>query len=406
MLAPLAFLILATLCTAFVAYGVHPVWGQCDWGMGLICMARRLQWPVLTAALVFAMAVIIMVISGKRRAWWLIGLGPIVALLLHRFATGPTSDWHVEERPEFVAATEVASVPDDAYVVGLIFEGQPYAYPYSGLFYTPVVVQAERDKRLMLMWSAYANKATATLIDREIKPRELDIVSTPANALLIYNSRVGEFINGFTGLTPHGDRPTAFRKPVVTEKLPWGIWRKRHPETKFMLPSGGSGPSQPILPVQPMPSRASSRRPQQVLITPTTQPVVVPTEMLSDKPLNVSAGPHRLLLMPASLAGTFRAFDRHVDEDLVPLFAMVMPDEKGPKLIDSDSHTLWSLDGKALVGPLKGQQLQSVQMEQDMDLRVVATWYPNMLLAEPEPAPVIKPPPPERDPLRRQGRKR
>jgi hypothetical protein len=48
--------------------------------MDVIEMARRLQWPLLTLALLLALVLLTLIIAGRKRAWWIIGLGPLLAL--------------------------------------------------------------------------------------------------------------------------------------------------------------------------------------------------------------------------------------------------------------------------------------------------------------------------------------
>ena len=105
-----------------------------------------------------------------------------------------------------------------------------YVYRYSTLFAAPVILQADHEKRFVLIWSAYANRALAMPIGHDLRARDLEVVSTPANALLLYNSRNGEFINALTGQTTRHERPTGFTdgQQLFTEKLPWKEWKARH----------------------------------------------------------------------------------------------------------------------------------------------------------------------------------
>src|SRR3954452_401498 len=201
---------LATILAAVVAYGTHPVWAQYPHGLGLILFSRQVQWPALFLSLAAALAVVALVIAGKRRAWWLIGLAPVMALFGHRFATDPTAGMASIEDPQFVPAAQASFVNDADYVVGLTFGDKAYAYPYAALYSTPAVVHAQHDKRILVMWSAPANRAVATTISRAIRARFLDVVSTPANALLLYDTSRGQFINGLTAMTPAGEKPVGF----------------------------------------------------------------------------------------------------------------------------------------------------------------------------------------------------
>ena len=115
-------------------------------------------------------------ISGKRRAWWLIGLAPVLALFAHRFTAGPSAAFAVYEDPTFVAAVDATFLGPDDYVVGLQFQDDWYAYPYATLFHYPVVAQANHDKRMLLMWSPFANRANAVNITRDLRGRHLVMV--------------------------------------------------------------------------------------------------------------------------------------------------------------------------------------------------------------------------------------
>src|SRR5918993_3473114 len=130
-----------------MAYGTHPDWAQYDVGLPLIMLTRRLQWPLAAVSLIFSLVTCATVISGARRAWWLIGLAPVMALFIHRFATSPLNRFAINDDPQFVSIAENTFVRDDDYVVGLTFEDQSYAYPYAALWGEPVVIQTNHDKR-------------------------------------------------------------------------------------------------------------------------------------------------------------------------------------------------------------------------------------------------------------------
>ncbi len=390
MLAPLSFLILATLTAAVVAYGTHPDWASLSGGMEVIYIARRLQWPLITASLVFCMALITLVVAARRRAWWLIGLAPVLALFAHAFTAGPTAGWTIVEDPAFVEANEALSIAEDDYVVGVIVGDDAFAYPYAALFSSPVILQPDRERRLMLIWNAYANKATAWFVDRAIKSRELDLVSTAGNGLLVYNSRYGQFINGVTGQTNKGEKPTGFRSMVQTYKMTWQQWRTVRPMTKVMLPVNASGPTQPLVPAFPLPEATQQDPSPSVTVVATTQPAAIDETLHG--PANFTAGETKALLLPASLAGIARAYDRRVKDDLFPSFNITVPDEKrGTMLIDTDSQSLWTLDGRATSGPLKGEQLKPITTEASLDYRVMKFWMPNLTLVTPDPPPKIEP---------------
>ena len=68
------------------------------------------------------------VISGRRRVFWLIGLGPILALFGHRFATDPNATMRSVENPAFVAADAAGEFLAKAIVSGEVDERlRPFA---------------------------------------------------------------------------------------------------------------------------------------------------------------------------------------------------------------------------------------------------------------------------------------
>src|SRR5688572_4223421 len=319
---PLVLIFSACLSAAVVAYGIHPVWGSFDGGLDFILFSRRMQWPLLAVSVAFSVALLVLIISGKRRAWWLIGLMPVLALFVYRFSIGAMNRWGIVEEPALVTPERASFVKDSDYVVGVLFGDNAYAYPYAHLYATPVVVQSDYDKRFILMWSAFANRSLAYSIDREMKARDLEIVSMPANALLLYDSRLGSFINGLTGRTTKGDAPIGFKFQVPTTRATWAAWRAMHPNTKLMLPVRQEiGPSTPLTPRYPMPSDLPNRdRDLPVAIVWTAAgPLAVE---VGPQPVNAVVGDVPLVVFQDPATRRLRAFDRRIDEgDLSPKFS-------------------------------------------------------------------------------------
>jgi hypothetical protein len=385
---PIFLILLAAGAAAIMAFGTNPDLAQYSHGLSVILLTRRLQWPLVAFSLLCCLVLIFLVISNKRRAWWLIALGPITALFAYRFSISPDNFFSVAENPAMLSADTTTFVRDDDWVVGVEFEEQAYAFPYQSLYSTPVVIQSDREKRMMLLWSPFANVARAFAMDRQTKARELDIVSMPANALLVYNARIGQFINGLTGLTPKGDRPDGFKSEIPTVKMSWKHWRVAHPDSKVMLPTGRvahNPPAAPVLPLYPLPRDSSQVDPQtRVAIVATTQPIAIPTESISTKPLNIMAsGKLPLLILRDAASGELRAFDRRIDEDLMPRFELNHdPRRKLAALIDSDTNTGWNLAGVAVDGDKahRGKKLRPVEIQEGLYWGVMKYWYPELKL--------------------------
>lgn len=383
----IALIALAVGSAVIVAYGTQPTWASFPHGIEFIVLARRIQGPLIVFCIALCLILIGLVVAGKRRAWWLVALGPILALFAHRFVTGPSRLMGVAENPSLVMASDAAFLRDEDYVVGVRFGDLTYAYPYAAIYTSPLVVQTDREKRMLLMWSAPANVARAVNIAREIRARDLEIVSTPANALLIYDGRLGQFINGLTGRTMNGDKPEGFREPITTIKVQWKEWRREHPDSMVMVPPIGSKnptPDRPVLPFYPMPAGVDrATLDQRVTVLGTNPPIAVPADAVGASPMNLSAGGVPVVLFRTEKGGSVRAFDRRLADDLSPTFtAKTHAKIPAAVLSDGDSQSAWSQDGVALAGPLKGQKLKPVAVEEDVYFGVMKFWYPNLEMSK------------------------
>ena len=391
---PLGLTTLATVLAAVVAYGTHPAWAQYRHGLTIITLSRQAQWPALFVSVGAALGVVALVAAGKRRAWWLIGLAPILALFAHRFATDPTAGMASIEDPVFVPAAQASFVGDDDFVVGLTFGERPYAYPYAALYSAPVVIHAQHDKRILVMWSPTANRALATTVKRDLRARHLDVVSTPANALLVYDTARGQFINGLTGLTTCGEKPPTFVSGVPTSKMPWRHWRAVHSDTLVMVPSGSlaaKAPRQPLLPSHPMPKHAPAGEAAQtpVVVVGTQAPAAVASKDLHAAPVNLTADGTPVLTFRDPRTGLARAFARRLD-DLSPKFKSNRDRDrllKGAVFVAADTNSGWNFDGVAVDAKreFRGKRLPPVVAEDGLYWGVMKYWYPTLELAAVEP---------------------
>jgi uncharacterized protein DUF3179 len=388
-LLPLILIVLAIASAGGMAYGVSPALARYSHGLQVIMLARRLQWPLVSLSIILCLVLLVLVISGKRRAWWLIGLAPVLALFAHRFATSPQTQFSVIENPPMVTADEAGFLHDDDWVVGISFDDQAYAFPYAQLYATPVVIQTAREKRMMLMWSPLANFARAALVDRDLHARELDIVSMPGNATLIYNRRLGQFINGITGQAPDGSSPAGIHGELITQKTTWSNWLAAHRDTKVMARSSGraliNAPNGPVLPANPIP-RADSDAKKMIVFVPTTQPVAILEEEVKSAPLNLMAGTLPVLIFRDPRTGQLRAFDRRIEQDLMPRFALNTDRKrKDVALVDADTNSGWSMQGVAVDGEksLRGKKLRPIDVQEDLYWGVMKCWYPELKLVRP-----------------------
>lgn len=391
-LLPLLLLILGALASAIVAYGTHPAWGQYTAGYSFIIWSRQFQWPIAALAIVSCVALIGLVVAGKRRAWWLIGLGPILALFVHRLHSDPLRAFGILDNPACVPTDRATVLEDDDYVVGVVINDSAYAYPYFALYENPVVVQADHDKRMILMWSAFANRALAYSVSRDLHARDLEIVSMPRNALLLYNTKLGEFINGVTGRTPKDQKPAGFGLPLIVEKTTWRRWRAAHPSGQALgvvaAPTDRKIVGAPLRPAFAMPALQGSLPGEtRIVLVATTQPISLPAEEVQEKPLNLAAGQTAALVFRDGQSGKVRAFDRTCIGVDAPLNFKLNSDRerKLAILVDTDTNSGWSAEGRAVDGRLasEGRRMAVIPVDDGLYWGVMKTWMPELLWVNP-----------------------
>lgn len=386
MVLPFVLIFLAVAAAGGVAYGALPYWGQFAHGFELILLTRRLQWPLVLVCLVACLALIGLVIGGKRRVWWLIGLLPVLALF-YRWDHRSAHSLAILDNPAFVSAEQSSSfLRDEDWVVGALLGDTWYAYPYAALFTAPVVVQPEQGRRMMLLWSPYANHATAAMIERDLKPRELEVMGMPGNALVVYNARYGQFINGLTGLTNTGEKPLGFGMQVSTSKMTWGQWRGLHPQSKVLGPTGRERQEArgPVAPAYRLPGMAAEPGSKRVAVLATTRPVAVVTEKITKQPENLTAGQAAVLMFRDPVTGQLKAFSREIGEQLTPRFKLAKNPRKATVfMVDGDTGCGWDRNGVVVEGDKswRGQKLTAIGIEEDLDWAVTKYWRPEVEMA-------------------------
>ena len=394
MLVPLLLVVGAVLSAGVVAYGTNAFWAQYPHGIELILWSRRLEWPLVTVSLLLCLVLLGLIVSGRRRAWWLIALGPVLALFAHRFVTDPSGAYRIVENPTFVASEQAQSLADDDYVVGLRFGDASYAYAYATLYRNPVVIQSDHDKRLMLMWSAFANRAVARTVTREIKARDLEIVSTPANALLLYNRADGQFINALNGRAMDGQKPAGFGSPVAVSTMTWRDWRALNVDTKVMTqtPGDSGSPRGPILPACPMPPAildypANTR----IVVVGMTQPAALRSDQIGPEPQHVEVDGEPAFVFRERADKPARAFSCHLKKlELFPRFHLDTAHRySGAMFIDTDTDSGWSASGawvdglKEMKHQMKGMRLTPLPVQDGLYWGVMKFWYPDLKLTAP-----------------------
>lgn len=385
MLASIALLLTACLSATWLAYGMDPAAVRGVGGVDAVTLTRKLQWILLITTILPALVLIVRVAIGRARVPWLLGLAIVVAMLFIRF--GPT-----QHRP--VRVLDAASLPtiaeanhdnEEEFVVGIMFNDTAYAFPYRSLYRTPVVQMTDREKRLILIFSPFANSATALDVTREVRAGDLEFVASPGNSSLVYNKKYGQFIVGVTGQTPDRTEPTGVRDTIPTWRMPLSHWRRLHPESRLMLPLASEAdlPAVPIMPKYP-PKLTDSSLPAEtpIVLIHTKTPAALLVGGRYDEPVHTKADDVPLVLWRRD--GLLRAFNRTVDQDLFLTFKLLRDRTGKEKLIDNQTQSTWTVTGRAIDGELKGKQLTPVPIEEGVYWGVSREWWPELQLIRAE----------------------
>jgi len=143
------------------------------------------------------------------------------------------------DEPHFVKAAE-AQIPEDAWVLGVVLNGQARAYELNLLTRHEVVNDRFGDQPVATVWCPLAN--TAVVYDRRVGGRELRFEPSGVlmgGSIVMQDKETDSFWPILQGEAQYGAlRGERLDLLPVSEKMLWKEWRRRHPDT-VVLSSGG-----------------------------------------------------------------------------------------------------------------------------------------------------------------------
>jgi hypothetical protein len=380
----IALLFISVLASVWLALGMDPTFAIEFGGVEMIALTRKLQWILLILTIVPCLALVVVVSVNRARVWWLLGLSIVVAMLFFRFSGVTRKPVRVLDAAAMPTLAEAKLASEDEYVVGVVFGEHAFAFPYSGLYRTPVVQLTDFDRRLILIHSPHANSATALETTREVRANDLEYVAQPGNSTMVYNRKYGQFVIGITGKTIERNDPTGVFDTVPTHRMPLMHWRRLHPTSKLMMPVQADAglPGVPLKPKYPPRLPDESMPPETPIILVRTDP---PAALLMgdyDRPVQTRAGDIPIVLWRDR--GQLKAFNRTVDTDLFLTFR-TKSDRRGvEQLIDNQTGSTWTYTGRCTAGPLEGKRLNPVTIEENVYWGVSREWFPDLKLIRQE----------------------
>lgn len=383
----LPLLLISVFASVWLALGMDPAYAALfgDFGgLWLIALTRKIQWILLILTLLPCLVLIVIVSMNKARVMWLLGLSIVVGMLFFRFSTTSRKPVRVLEAESMPTLAEAKLDSDDEYVVGVVLGDQAFAFPYRGLYRTPIVQLTDFDRRLVLIHSPHANTATALETTREVRASDLEYIAQPANSTLVYNRKYGEFIIGLTGKTVDGLTPTGVRNFLPTYRMPLMLWRRLYPQSKLMvLTQRDMGfPGVQLKPKYPPRLKDESLPAETPILLLRTDPPAALLMGNYEKPTYVRIGQTPIVIW--SDRGQIRAFQRTVDTDLFLTFEVRQNRQGVEQLVDRQTGSVWTFSGRSVQGPLQGKQLTPVVLEENVYWGVSREWFSDLRLIRPE----------------------
>ncbi|MCG6926599.1 MAG: DUF3179 domain-containing protein [Acidobacteria bacterium] len=143
------------------------------------------------------------------------------------------------DTPQFVPAVE-ADIPEDAWVFGVVVEGQARAYSLNLLNHHETVNDRVGDKPFAVVWCPLAN--AAAVYGRRYEGRDLAFEPDGGllNATLVVRDRETDSLwSILTGDAIEGKlQGTRLDQWPVGEKVRWREWREEHPDTLVLSVDG------------------------------------------------------------------------------------------------------------------------------------------------------------------------
>jgi len=289
------------------------------------------------------------------------------------------------DRPLFVRASEAAHMRDDDYVVGLGYKGQFRAYPLwitdnyhiinDRIAGVPVLfATCERCQS----GSAFISK----IGDQAVRFSAMGMYN--ASLTMINRRRSKDDAHSlwlhYEGVAIDGPKKGHFLEQIPTYHMTWRRWRTAHPETDVMLPPedphhrdarhghgreeifSRPGMDPPL--AKTITGRFDHRYPENEMVLGINidagiraYPLLevkrqggVVTDMLGQVPLVVFCGPE-------SDAVTMSAFSRIVSDRVLTF------ERSDEHFRDQQTGSEWTIEGKAVSGPLAGRQLRPVRWQ-------------------------------------------
>jgi hypothetical protein len=286
------------------------------------------------------------------------------------------------DHPVTVAADRADHMRDDDYVIGVLHRGVARAYPLWAIDYHHVVNDRMGGDRIIVTSCERCQSGSAFLAEPPGNPAREPLfrgVGLLDAVLLMKDIRAGTYWNHYDGRGLKGRGAGASLPWIPTYHVEWRSWRTLHPDTEVMLPP--DDPANPDARHGHGREESFSRPGVEVALVPTIRGEVdtgyPENEMVlgvdGDDPAayplaevqreggvvhdRTAAGPIVVFAGPELDGFTMAAFDATVP-GTANATTFVRTDGR---FVDAVTGSTWTIDGRAVDGPLRGQELRPVR---------------------------------------------
>lgn len=279
--------------------------------------------------------------------------------------------------PQKVNAAQAAYLVDEALVLGLVYNGQPLAYPYPVLDWHEIVNETFDEHNITVSYCPLTG--TGIVFDGEaVAGRKLTFGVSGLlfnNNLIMFDRQTNSHWPQMLMMSAQGELIGTQLATIPAIETRWGVWRKLYPDTQvlsddtgFSRPYGVPGAaypgysnlfSSPLFPIANQDNRQPPKaKVHGVFVGEKTKAYSLLSFDGSSVVNDVFEG-EPLVIVADSRAPWILSFKRTVDGQVLDF---KLDPENGTEfpftILDEQTGTRWDVLGRAVEGPLAGKTLE------------------------------------------------